>query len=1022
VRKGSQAWRPTWIGLIASVCGAATMIGAAFGPAHAEAAAINYSPPANYVTGTGPGSVAVGDLAGNGTLDLVVPDDSTGSVDVLSDNGVGGFTSAGAYPAGPDPSAVALGQFDGSGRPDIAVSEPTSVAVLLNNGDGTFAAPTDYSVPSAPRSVLVADVNGDGKPDLVVPNGSSVSVFLGRGDGTFAPAVTTPVPGGFGGVAAGDLNGDGRADLAVVNAAGNAVTTLLGNADGTFAVGATTGYGAGAVTWGAPAIGDFTCDGKLDLAIPNGVAETVSILKGNGDGTFGAPTDYPVDEPIQDRPTALTVADIDGDGTPDLVVLNGSQAGVPAPSEVSVLLNDGHGAFTAAGNFPVAGLPESAAVGDFNGDGRPDLAVGNAGGTVSVLLNGISPPSVSLLTPPDGVLYPTLGQVVDAGFTCSDSTTGPGLASCSGPVADGQPIDTSTPGSHTFTVTATSRDGLQTSVTDNYIVVGTVPELTRDPGNATAVVDASATFTAAASGVPAPAVQWQVSTDAGTTWTDDTTDPGNATGTLTVTPTAVAQSGTEYRAVFTNVAGTTASAPATLTVLPAGAPVITTQAVNATGCYGLPAVFTAAASGDPAPTVQWEVSTDFGTTWASDTTDPGNATDTLTVTTPSQFDQYRAVFTNVEGVAVTNAVAAVGDLTPPPFTYPSGETVFVGQSATFSVPSAECYGDQPVQWQVSSSSGGYTNIPGATSATLTIPEVTQADNGRRYQVVVEAGSHPTFFGQLSVLAVPTPASTTVTAGATATFTISGLLSSWLIQWQVSNDGGATWADDTTDAGAATATLTVAHVTPSQSGALYRAVVTDPSGTVDTPAATLIVHSSPAITAQPTSETVTAPTAARFTAAATGNPSPTVQWQVSSDGGSTWANDTADAGNSTPTLTVAPTSVAQSGRMYRAVFTNTIGSATSATAMLTVRSSTAPVVTAVRPSTGGPFSLVLIGGRNLAHASGVSFGSGHGALFLPLSSSLVIALAPIESRGTVDVTVTTSQGTSATSSADRFTYR
>ena len=167
--------------------------------------------------------------------------------------------------------------------------------------------------------------------------------------------------------------------------------------------------------------------------------------------------------------------------------------------------------------------------------------------------------------------------------------------------------------------------------------------------------------------------------------------------------------------------------------------------------------------------------------------------------------------------------------------------------------------------------------------------------------------------------------------------------------------------------------------------------------------------------------MTAGASATFTAAASGSPAPTVQWQVSTNGGASFGNDTADAGATTGTLTVAATTTARSGYEYRAVFTNSVGSVTSSPATLTVKPSNAPVVSNVTPSSGGAFSIVLITGSNLGHPTSVSFGSKR-ALALGVSSRLIIALAPTQPSGTVvDVTVTTKAGTSATSSADHFTY-
>ena len=157
--------------------------------------------------------------------------------------------------------------------------------------------------------------------------------------------------------------------------------------------------------------------------------------------------------------------------------------------------------------------------------------------------------------------------------------------------------------------------------------------ITTQPSNATATVGNTATFTAAATGSPTPTVQWKVSTDGGVTFANDTTDPGNTTTTLSVTPTSSAQNGYEYEAVFTSSGLSTNTQAATLTV--PYAPVVATQPANLSTNAGAVATFTATANGSPTPTVQWQYSSDGGTTWNDDTTDSSATTTTLSFTTTS---------------------------------------------------------------------------------------------------------------------------------------------------------------------------------------------------------------------------------------------------------------------------------------------------------------------------------------------------------------------------------------------------
>jgi FG-GAP-like repeat/FG-GAP repeat len=175
-------------------------------------------------------------------------------------------------------------------------------------------------------------------------------------------------------VAVGDFNGDGRQDLAVANQLSANVSILLGNGNGTF--GGATNFGVGFTPF-AVAVGDFNGDGRQDLAVANQGSATVSILLGNGDGTFDAAMNFGAGS----APSSVSVGDFNGDGRQDLAVANQGSA------NVSILLGNGNGTFGAATNFGVGFAPLSVAVGDFNGDGRQDLAVVNQGSaTVSVLL------------------------------------------------------------------------------------------------------------------------------------------------------------------------------------------------------------------------------------------------------------------------------------------------------------------------------------------------------------------------------------------------------------------------------------------------------------------------------------------------------------------------------------------------------------------------------------------------------------------------------------------------------------
>src|SRR2546428_14468 len=203
---------------------------------------------------------------------------------------------------------------------------------------------------------------------------------------SFTPAATFGVGTHPQSVAVGDFNGDGKPDLAVANAGSDTVSVLLGNGDGTFQAARTVAAGSGPVFL---AVGDFNGDGKPDLAVADYVfaadyacfrcsrSTTYSVLLGNGDGTFSAARTLGVGS----GPWSVAVGDFNRDGKLDLAVANFSS------STVSVLLGNGDGTFQAAQTVAAGTSPISVAVADFNGDGKPDLAVANYGSnTVSALL------------------------------------------------------------------------------------------------------------------------------------------------------------------------------------------------------------------------------------------------------------------------------------------------------------------------------------------------------------------------------------------------------------------------------------------------------------------------------------------------------------------------------------------------------------------------------------------------------------------------------------------------------------
>ncbi len=297
------------------------------------------------------------------------------------------------------------------------VLAPGSVCAWQRRCQFNFSGSNNYSSCGLAYSVAVADVNGDGHPDLLVANqcadsntcsnGGTVGVLLGNGDGTFQPAVIYNSGGEYAySVAVADVNGDGHLDLLVVNQCasssscdnGGTVSVLLGNGDGTFQT--AVSYNSGGEYAYSIAAADVNGDGYPDLLVANQCANSsnclnggASVLLGNGDGTFQAAVTY---NSGGEYAFSVAVADVNGDGHPDLLVANDCASSSNCSNgTLSVLLGNGDGTFQAAVSYNSGDLyAKSVAVADVNGDGYPDLLVASlcanrsncTGGAVDVLL------------------------------------------------------------------------------------------------------------------------------------------------------------------------------------------------------------------------------------------------------------------------------------------------------------------------------------------------------------------------------------------------------------------------------------------------------------------------------------------------------------------------------------------------------------------------------------------------------------------------------------------------------------
>ena len=529
----------------------------------------------------------------------------------------------------------------------------------------------------------------------------------------------------------------------------------------------------------------------------------------------------------------------------------------------------------------------------------------------------------------------------------------------------------------TTSVECTAVDGHENTakasfnVTVNSAACAAIPAIGTQPSDQTVTEPASASFEVKEGTVPAncaaATVQWELSTNDGTSFTPVT---GATSATYTIDPTHASESGDQLRAVLTNAHGKTTSTAATLTVNTAAcaaSPAIGTQPSGQTVTEPASVSFKVTEGTIPAncavATIQWELSTNGGTTFTP-ITGATSATYTINPTHASESgDQLRVVLTNAHGKTTSTAAtltvsAAACAASPAIGTQPSVQTVTEPASASFNVKEgtvpANCAA-ATILWELSTNGGTtFAPITGATSATYTIDPTHASESGDELRAVL-TNAHGKTTSTAATLTVnagacaaspaietqPSNQSVTEPAGASFTIkegTVPANCSTATIQWELSTDGGTTFAPIT---GATSATYMINPTHTSESGDQLRAVLTNAHGKTTSTSATLTVNAlacaaSPAIETQPSNVTVAEPSEASFKVKEGSVPAncaaAAVQWELSTNGGTSFTPIT---GATSATYTINPTHASESGDQLRAVLTNAHGKTTSTAATLTV---------------------------------------------------------------------------------------
>ncbi len=950
--------------------------------------AATFAPGVN-IPAPGPYAVVIADLDGDGKPDLVVATVYANAFSIYQNIGSNGVLNAASFaapvviPVGTGsaaPAGVTAADVDGDGRLDLIATDPNNnqVAVYRNIYSGgrlttnSFAPPVLLAVAAYPYRLAVRDLDGDGRPDIVSVNNGSGTVSILRNIGaagslttnSFAPRVDLPLAGNSESVAVGDLDGDGQPDLAVADSSG--FISLYRNrgtpgniSPGTFDTRVDLPAQSGSLH---VVIGDLDGDGRPELITTAYYPQTLSVYRNLSTpgslttNSFAARVDYG----LAGRGHTIALADLNGDGKPDVAEVT------ELASALSVFQNLGTGSFTnpslaARVDFASGWNAWGLAVGDLDGDGRPDAVFGNQYDSTLTLYKNVTP----LGTLPVISVQPT-SQTVAAGGTVTFTVAVQGISplnyqwSFNGTNLSGETnisltltnVQLNQAGAYAMLATnlfgaATSSNALLT-----VYVSATSPAILSQTPSQVVLLGNPATFSVTVSGSLPLSYFWQ---------RNGALIPGATNFSYALNNAQLSDSGSKFSCLVTNAYGSAASTNVTLKVIDTVANDLCSGAILITNAAYTSAQSTLKASsfGDPVPGcvegfghgVWYQFTAPVGGRLSVDTfgsdfdtglavytgscaaltevacnDDTGGVTSQVSL--PTTAGTAYSILAGGYNSDAGNLVLHLNHLTPPAFgLQPTNLSVVVSSNASFT---ATLAGTLPMsfQWYFNDTpmaDGG--RISGATNSALTIVNLLTNDAGN-YQLVAAnlIGSATSAVAVLTAVILPPvvaqpPADQSVPIGSNVTFTatVAGT-PPYSYQWSFN---GSPLADDGLHiSGSGTPSLSISNLTTADAGG-YTLTVTNVSGS-DSSTAVLTVLVPPAITTLPIGRSVPPGLPTTFNAVASGIPAPTYQWQLNG------TNIPGATGSSCPIAAVGTNDLG----FYRLVASNSTGVATSSEAQLT----------------------------------------------------------------------------------------